>query len=116
MTSDPCKDSWFGVYCDEQALSVKKIDLGGLGFTGTFDASTICNVQSIATSLTILGLSNNGLGGGNLDQIASCRQLTHLNLGGNSSSVIYSFKFTSKCSKDNADSSPPDEHANSTAK
>ncbi|CAL5384350.1 unnamed protein product [Camellia sinensis] len=66
-----------------EALSVKKIDLGGLGFTGTFDASTICNVQSIATSLTILGLSNNGLGGGNLDQIASCRQLTHLNLGGN---------------------------------
>ncbi|CAL5382445.1 unnamed protein product [Camellia sinensis] len=88
MTSDPCKDSWFGVYCDEQALSVKKIDLGGLGFTGTFDASTICNVQSIATSLTILGLSNNGLGGGNLDQIASCRQLTHLNLGGNRFSVI----------------------------
>ncbi|KAL7232510.1 hypothetical protein ACSBR2_010514 [Camellia fascicularis] len=83
MTSDPCKDSWFGVYCDEQALAVKKIDLGGLGFTGTFDASTICNVQSIATSLTILGLSNNGLGGENLDQIASCRQLTHLNLGGN---------------------------------
>ncbi|CAL5354945.1 unnamed protein product [Camellia sinensis] len=50
-----------------EALSVKKIDLGGLGYTGTFDASTICNVQSIATSLTILGLSNNGLGGGNLD-------------------------------------------------
>ncbi|GFY87172.1 hypothetical protein Acr_05g0008110 [Actinidia rufa] len=74
---------WTGLTCDNQTLSVKKIYLDGSSFTGTFDASTLCNVQSIAASLIAVSLNNNLLYGENLDEIVNCRELTHLQIGGN---------------------------------
>ncbi|XP_057482419.1 probable inactive receptor kinase At2g26730 [Actinidia eriantha] len=83
LSSDPCTGPWTGLTCDNRTHSVKKIFLDSLSFTGTFDASTLCNVQSIAASLIAVNLNNNLLHGENLDEIVNCRELTHLQIGGN---------------------------------
>ncbi|XAR51843.1 Non-specific serine/threonine protein kinase [Bertholletia excelsa] len=83
LTSEPCKDHWMGVVCDNRGPSVKKIYLDGLNLAGTFDARVLCNSQSLASSLTVLSLSNNSLGGENLEHIPNCGQLMRLLLGGN---------------------------------
>lgn len=83
-TSDPCKDKWLGVTCNAKSLSVEKIILDGYDFSsGTFDATTICNVEPIADTLFFLSLENGLLQGKNLDSIDKCKHLTHLVLGGN---------------------------------
>ncbi|XP_055835423.1 probable inactive receptor kinase At2g26730 [Solanum dulcamara] len=83
-TSDPCKDKWLGVTCNAKTLSVEKIILDGYDFSsGTFDATTICNVEPIADTLFFLSLENGLLQGENLDSIDKCKHLTHLVLGGN---------------------------------
>lgn len=93
-TSDPCKDSWVGVTCDAKTLSVEKIILDGYDFSsGTFDATTICNVKPIADTLFLLSLKNGLLQGKNFGSIDKCKHLTHLVLGGNrfSGSIPQSF-------------------------
>ncbi|MCD9637738.1 hypothetical protein HAX54_021176 [Datura stramonium] len=92
-TSDPCKDNWLGVTCNAKTLSVEKIILDGYNFSGTLDATTICNVEPIADTLFFLSLENGLLQGENLDSIGKCKQLTHLVLGGNrlSGSIPQSF-------------------------
>ncbi|KAJ8552050.1 hypothetical protein K7X08_028493 [Anisodus acutangulus] len=93
-TSDPCKDNWLGITCNTKTLSVEKIILDGYNFSsGTFDTSTICNVEPIADTLFLLSLENNLLHGKNLDSIDKCKHLTHLVLGGNrfSGSIPQSF-------------------------
>ncbi|KAK4358522.1 hypothetical protein RND71_020751 [Anisodus tanguticus] len=93
-TSDPCKDNWLGVTCNTKTLSVEKIILDGYNFSsGTFDTSTICNVEPIADTLFLLSLENDLLHGKNLDSIDKCKHLTHLVLGGNrfSGSIPQSF-------------------------
>ncbi|XP_052196232.1 probable inactive receptor kinase At2g26730 [Diospyros lotus] len=82
-SSYPCKDQWRGVTCDNRTLSVKKIQLDGMNFTGTFDASTLCDVRSVATSLTTISLNDNSLTGEHLDEISKCTQLTNLHMGRN---------------------------------
>nr|XP_009597947.1 probable inactive receptor kinase At2g26730 [Nicotiana tomentosiformis] len=92
-TSDPCEDNWLGVTCNSKTVSVEKIILDGYNFTGTFDANTICNVESIADILFFLSLKNDLLQGENMDSIDKCKHLTHLFLGGNrfSGSLSQSF-------------------------
>ncbi|KAA8548072.1 hypothetical protein F0562_004667 [Nyssa sinensis] len=85
LTSDPCKDHWKGIICDKQNVTVKKIFLNGLSFSGSFDASALCNVKSLAVSLTAISLNDNNISGENLDQIGNCRQLTRLHISGNRS-------------------------------
>lgn len=53
--SDPCIDKWFGVSCDSSSQNIKKITLGGLNFTGNFDAGSLC----VAKSLGYLSLEKN---------------------------------------------------------
>lgn len=82
-TSDPCEDNWLGVTCNSKTVSVEKIILDGYNFTGTFDANTICNVDSIATTLFVLSRKDDLLQEENMDSIDNCKHLTHLFLGGN---------------------------------
>ncbi|KAG5578397.1 hypothetical protein H5410_058531 [Solanum commersonii] len=93
-TSDPCKDKWLGVTCNAKTLSVEKIILDGYDFSsGTFDATTICNVEPIMDTLFFLSLKNDLLQGKNFDSIDKCKHLRHLVLGGNrfSGSIPQSF-------------------------
>lgn len=82
LTSYPCRDHWEGVACDNRN-SLKNITLNGLKLSGIFNASFLCDVQSIAASLTVISLSDNNLQGERPEEIAKCRQLTRLYLGGN---------------------------------
>ncbi|CAK9161318.1 unnamed protein product [Ilex paraguariensis] len=83
LTSDPCKDRWKGIICDKRALSVKKIFLDGLNFSGTFDAATLCTAKSLVASLTVVSLNDNNIRGENLEEIENCRQLEILYIRGN---------------------------------
>ncbi|CAK9162818.1 unnamed protein product [Ilex paraguariensis] len=82
-TSDPCRDQWKGIICDNHNLSVKKIFLDGFNFSGTFDASTLCNVQSLVATLGVISLNYNNLRGENLEEIANCKQLTRFHISRN---------------------------------
>lgn len=77
-SSDPCSHGWSGVTCYGGA-SVKRIMLEGLGFNGTFDANSICAVQS----LSVLSVRNNSIQGLIPEDIANCKQLTHLFINNN---------------------------------
>ncbi|XP_057486732.1 probable inactive receptor kinase At2g26730 [Actinidia eriantha] len=83
VSSSPCKDQWEGVICDNKTHSVRRIDLDASNFAGTFDPSILCNVQSLSSSLTSVSLNDNSLVGENLAEIANCKQLTRLQIGGN---------------------------------
>ncbi|KAM6569899.1 hypothetical protein CsatB_017884 [Cannabis sativa] len=78
-TSDPCKDKWFGVECNDGLTTVRKIVLEKLSFKGTFDASSLC----LVTSITVLSLQTNNLTGNLPLEIGDCKALTHLYLAGN---------------------------------
>lgn len=78
-TSDPCRDKWFGVLCDDGQNRVKKIILKDLNLTGTFDAMSFCTVRSIS----VLSLQYNRIIGQIPDEIENCKSLTHLYLDGN---------------------------------
>ncbi|CDP02139.1 unnamed protein product [Coffea canephora] len=82
LTSYPCRDHWDGVACDNRN-SLRNITLDGLKLSGNLNASFLCDVQSIAASLTVMSLKDNNLQGESLAEIANCRQLTRLYLGGN---------------------------------
>ncbi|KAK2994093.1 hypothetical protein RJ640_024357 [Escallonia rubra] len=82
LTSYPCKDNWVGVKCDAH-FTVKRINLDHFKFSGIFDPSTLCSVQSLAASLTIISLNENTLRGENIDELANCNQITGFHIGGN---------------------------------
>ncbi|KAL5796926.1 hypothetical protein ACOSQ2_001746 [Xanthoceras sorbifolium] len=80
-TSDPCLDQWKGVTCATE--TVKNINLTRFNLSGSFDASSLCNDQSLASSLSILILDGNHIGGDISDDIAKCKHLTRLQVSGN---------------------------------
>ncbi|XP_038996975.1 probable inactive receptor kinase At2g26730 [Hibiscus syriacus] len=83
-SSDPCRDKWKGVACDNKTNSlVKKIVLDNSSLSGVLNVTAICNVGSIAASLNLLSLSLNNIGGEIKADIVKCKQLTRLFLGGN---------------------------------
>ncbi|XXG73259.1 hypothetical protein AAC387_Pa07g2209 [Persea americana] len=77
-TSDPCLSQWRGITCSRR-LSVKKVVLEGLGFTGVFDANSICAVPS----LIVLSIQNNRIHGEIPEEIVRCKQFTHLYINDN---------------------------------
>ncbi|RWR85127.1 putative inactive receptor kinase [Cinnamomum micranthum f. kanehirae] len=77
-TSDPCLSQWSGITCSRQ-LSVKKVVLEGLGFTGVLDANSICAVPS----LIVLSVQNNRIHGEIPTEIVRCKQFTHLYINDN---------------------------------
>ncbi|XAR72642.1 Non-specific serine/threonine protein kinase [Bertholletia excelsa] len=79
LSSDPCRDKWEGVFCVEKSQSVRKIVLEDFNLTGTLDASSLCK----ATSLFVLSLKGNSLGGELSAEISNCQRLTHLYLSEN---------------------------------
>ncbi|OMP06660.1 hypothetical protein CCACVL1_01483 [Corchorus capsularis] len=84
LTSDPCKDNWKGVTCDNKTNNfVKKLTLDNSSLSGFLDASTLCNLDSIASSLNVLNLTLNKIGGVIQADLGNCKQLTRLSLGGN---------------------------------
>ncbi|KAM7509936.1 hypothetical protein LguiB_008811 [Lonicera macranthoides] len=82
-TSDPCKDQWKGLVCDNRTLTVKRILLDGFNFSGTFNANTLCSDQSLTASLSVISLNGNNLRGEELEMIANCTQLTRFYISGN---------------------------------
>ncbi|KAJ7974541.1 Receptor-like kinase [Quillaja saponaria] len=82
-SSDPCINLWQGVECDSRNISVRKLFLDRSNFSGTFDAATLCNVESLAASLTVISINGNNISGGIQDDIANCKQLTRLHISGN---------------------------------
>nr|XP_017239805.1 PREDICTED: probable leucine-rich repeat receptor-like protein kinase At1g68400 [Daucus carota subsp. sativus] len=80
-TSDFCM--WEGVICDAKTSKVDRLLLDSMNLSGTFDPSIICNVQSLAESLTVISLSDNHLEGENLDHISKCKFIKKLSLRGN---------------------------------
>ncbi|KAK0589475.1 hypothetical protein LWI29_014872 [Acer saccharum] len=88
-TSDPCLDHWKGVTCTTHQ-TVKTINLTRFDLSGSFDATSLCNDQSLASSLSILILDGNDIGGDISDDIAKCKDLTHLQVSGNQISGIVS--------------------------
>ncbi|MED6199952.1 hypothetical protein PIB30_080641 [Stylosanthes scabra] len=83
LGSDPCIDQWQGVVCDSPNSSVKNLLLDRLSLSGTLDVSMLCNLPSLAASLTYLSLDGNSVHGGISEEIARCKQLTSLHLSGN---------------------------------
>lgn len=81
--SDPCKGPWQGVLCDRQNMSIKKLLLDNLNFSGTLDLAMLCNLQPLAASLTYLSLDGNKISGGMASEVGNCKQLTRLHLSGN---------------------------------
>lgn len=81
--SDPCKDNWVGVYCDDNDAEIKRLYLNKMNLSGTLDVAMICNSQPLAASLTFLTLDDNNISGEISSEIANCRQLTRLHLGRN---------------------------------
>ncbi|BAT84662.1 hypothetical protein VIGAN_04209300 [Vigna angularis var. angularis] len=81
--SDPCKGTWQGVHCDAQNMSIKKLLLDNLNFSGTLDLAMLCNLQPLAASLTYLSLDGNKISGGMASEVGNCKQLTRLHLSGN---------------------------------
>ncbi|KAJ4849181.1 hypothetical protein Tsubulata_044772 [Turnera subulata] len=78
-SSDPCSGKWMGVECDKSSNTVKRIVLEHLNFTGTFDASSICQVQT----LNVLSLSGNNIFGSIPQDIGNCKRLTHFYISRN---------------------------------
>lgn len=82
LESDPCKDRWYGVYCDAQ-MSIKRLNLYRLNLSGTLDVALLCNLQPLAASLTFLSLDDNNISGRITSEIGNCKQLTRLHVRGN---------------------------------
>ncbi|XVF16463.1 hypothetical protein REPUB_Repub10bG0032900 [Reevesia pubescens] len=72
LPSDPCKDNWKGVICDDKNNSLVILHV-----------TALCNVQSLAVSLHVLNLTLNNISGEIQSDIVNCKQLTRLLLGGN---------------------------------
>ncbi|KAL7115234.1 hypothetical protein ACP275_04G172000 [Erythranthe tilingii] len=78
-TSDPCNNAWKGVFCYPNSVTIKKIMLEELNFTGTLDAASLCTAKSLA----VLSLSSNGIAGVLPEELSECGRLTHIYLHGN---------------------------------
>lgn len=78
-SSDPCKDKWMGVFCDNRQQSVRKIVLDGFNLSGILDASSVCMTKS----LFVLSLNGNNIVGTVPKEISNCKHLTHLYVSGN---------------------------------
>ncbi|KAK2661836.1 hypothetical protein Ddye_000410 [Dipteronia dyeriana] len=87
-TSDPCLDLWKGVTCVTQ--TVKILNLTRFNLSGSFDATSLCDDRSLASSLSTLILDGNNIGGDISDDIAKCKHLTRLQVSGNQISGIVS--------------------------
>ena len=84
LSSDPCKDKWKGVNCDDKTNGfVRKLVLDNSSLSGFLNANALCNMPSLAATLKVLNFTLNNIGGGIQADIANCKQLTHLLLGGN---------------------------------
>ncbi|XP_027927615.1 probable inactive receptor kinase At2g26730 [Vigna unguiculata] len=81
--ADPCNGPWQGVHCDPQNMSIKKLLLDNLNFSGTLDLAMLCNLQPLAASLTYLTLDGNKISGVIASEVGNCKQLTRLHLSGN---------------------------------
>ncbi|CAL5374858.1 unnamed protein product [Camellia sinensis] len=79
VKTDPCSGKWQGVTCDSQSQSVKKIVLDERNLTGVLDALSLCTTSS----LLVLSLNDNDIGGDIPNEISNCQNLTHLYLSGN---------------------------------
>ncbi|KAI8017417.1 putative inactive receptor kinase [Camellia lanceoleosa] len=79
VNTDPCSGKWQGVTCDSQSQSVKRIVLDERNLTGVLDALSLCTTSS----LLVLSLNDNGIGGDMPNEISNCQNLTHLYLSGN---------------------------------
>ena len=79
VSSDPCRDKWYGVFCDEVLSKVKRIVLERLNLEGAFDASSFCAVKSVK----VLSLQYNNVTGNIPSEIDKCKSLTHLYLSEN---------------------------------
>ncbi|XP_031256850.1 probable inactive receptor kinase At2g26730 [Pistacia vera] len=83
-TTDPCSDRWTGVTCDNRHnKSVSRLNLTRFNLYGSFDASYLCNVQSLADSLSVIILDGNNIHGEISADISNCTQLLRLHLSGN---------------------------------
>lgn len=82
-TTDPCSDPWTGVTCDNSNKYVSRLNLTRLNLSGSFDASYLCNVQSLAESLRVIILDGNNIHGEISADISNCTQLLRLHLSGN---------------------------------
>ncbi|KAL6139632.1 hypothetical protein ACLB2K_057934 [Fragaria x ananassa] len=82
--SDPCTEpKWKGITCDSQNISVTELFLNNLSLIGALDIATLCNVKSVAASLSILDLNENSIEGEISADIQNCQQLTRLNVSRN---------------------------------
>lgn len=79
LSSDPCSDSWNGVTCYNNTLTVRRIVLDELDLTGTLDVGSLCVTQA----LTVLSLNANNVVGAFSEEIVNCTRLTHIYLRGN---------------------------------
>ncbi|GJM98925.1 hypothetical protein PR202_ga15978 [Eleusine coracana subsp. coracana] len=83
-TVQPCDPTapWTGVTCGGNAGRVRAIVLENQGpgkLTGTLNTTLLC----AASTLRVLSLQGNAVGGGLVEGVAACRALTHLYLAGN---------------------------------
>ncbi|GAA0164298.1 hypothetical protein LIER_19968 [Lithospermum erythrorhizon] len=81
LTSDHCR--WDGIICYANLSSVMVISLSNRSFSGVFDPSTLCDEESLSTSIKRIFLNDNAITGENLDEIGNCNQLEHLYIRGN---------------------------------
>ncbi|WOG99499.1 hypothetical protein DCAR_0518851 [Daucus carota subsp. sativus] len=78
-TSDPCADKWEGITCDKNLQFVKKIILDEYNLTGVLDTESLCQTST----LLVLSLVRNNIGGDLGEDISGCKNLTHLYLSEN---------------------------------
>ncbi|GAA0163969.1 hypothetical protein LIER_39694 [Lithospermum erythrorhizon] len=81
LTSDHCR--WDGIKCYTRSSSVMTISLNRRRFSGVFDPSTLCDEESLSTSLKEIFLNDNAITGENLEEIGNCKQLEDLHIRGN---------------------------------
>ncbi|KAJ4833211.1 hypothetical protein Tsubulata_049902 [Turnera subulata] len=81
-TTDPCQ-GWKGVVCDSTNTFVRQLLLNRSSLSGAFDAASLCNLQSVAMSLTVIRLDGNSIRGQIPAEISSCKSLTRLLIGHN---------------------------------
>ncbi|XP_044503763.1 probable inactive receptor kinase At2g26730 [Mangifera indica] len=82
-STDPCTDRWTGVTCNSRKNSVSRLNLTRLNLSGSFDASHLCNDQSLAASLSVIILDGNNIQGEISADISNCTQLSRLRLSQN---------------------------------
>ncbi|KAM7266812.1 hypothetical protein ACFE04_008978 [Oxalis oulophora] len=80
INSDPCNYTWKGISCDRKNITVTKILLDNFNLSGVLDVSSLCNIQSIAESLSAFSLNGNNVSGEISVDIVKCKQIMRLHL------------------------------------